>query len=49
MSTSISADITIKEVVERYPGADRVFGAHGLPCAGCHVSTHETIRQGAMV
>lgn len=47
MSTSLSADITIREVVERYPGADRVFGAHGLPCAGCHVSTHETIRQGA--
>src|ERR1700720_258748 len=47
MSTSISPDITIKEVVEKYPGSDSVFGAHGLPCAGCHVSTHETIRQGA--
>ncbi len=45
--SSISPDITIKEVVEKHPGADRVFGAHGLPCAGCHVSTHETIRQGA--
>jgi hybrid cluster-associated redox disulfide protein len=49
MSTSISPDITIKEVVEKYPGSDRVFGAHGLPCAGCHVSTRETIRQGAGV
>jgi hybrid cluster-associated redox disulfide protein len=49
MSASISPDLTISEVVERYPGADRVFGAHGLPCAGCHVSTHETIRQGANV
>lgn len=49
MSASISPDITIKEVVERHPGAERVFGAHGLPCAGCHVSTHETIRQGAGV
>src|ERR1700694_1636010 len=49
MSPSISADITIKEVVEKYPGADRVFGAHGLPCAGCHVSTRETIQQGAAV
>lgn len=45
----ISPDITIKEVVEQHPGAERVFGAHGLPCAGCHVSTHETIRQGAGV
>ncbi len=49
MSTSISPDITIKEVVEQHPGAEQVFGAHGLPCAGCHVSTHETIRQGAGV
>ena len=49
MSSTISPDVTIKEVVERFPGAERVFGAHGLPCAGCHVSTHETIRQGAGV
>lgn len=49
MSSSISPDITIKEVVEKHPGAERVFGAHGLPCAGCHVSTRETIRQGAAV
>src|SRR6202011_3727517 len=49
MSTSISPDITIKEVVEKHHGSERVFGAHGLPCAGCHVSTHETIRQGAGV
>jgi hybrid cluster-associated redox disulfide protein len=49
MSASISPDITIKEVVEQHPGAEKVFGAHGLPCAGCHVSTHETIRQGAGV
>jgi hybrid cluster-associated redox disulfide protein len=49
MSTSISPDITIREVVDKHPGAEQVFGAHGLPCAGCHVSTHETIRQGAGV
>lgn len=49
MSTSISPDITIREVVEQHPGAEQVFGAHGLPCAGCHVSTRETIRQGAGV
>lgn len=49
MSPTISPDVTIREVVEKHPGAERVFGAHGLPCAGCHVSTHETIRQGAGV
>lgn len=49
MNSSISPDITIKEVVDTHPGSAQVFGAHGLPCAGCHVSTHETIRQGAAV
>jgi hybrid cluster-associated redox disulfide protein len=49
MEPSLSPDITIRDVVSRYPGAEQVFGAHGLPCAGCHVSTRETIRQGASV
>jgi len=49
MRVAISADSTIKDIVEAYPGADRVLGAHGLPCAGCHVSTRETVRQGAAV
>jgi hybrid cluster-associated redox disulfide protein len=49
MQVSISPDVTIRETVSKYPGAERVFAAHGLPCAGCHVSVHETIRQGAGV
>jgi hybrid cluster-associated redox disulfide protein len=46
---SISPDTLISEIVTTFPGADKVFGAHGLPCAGCHVSTHESIRGGAKV
>ncbi|MBC5826005.1 MAG: P-loop NTPase [Candidatus Eremiobacteraeota bacterium] len=49
MPAPISPDSTIREIVDAYPGIDRVFGAHGLPCAGCHVSTRETVRQGAGV
>ncbi|HEY5096054.1 MAG TPA: P-loop NTPase [Candidatus Eremiobacteraceae bacterium] len=49
MALPLSADTTIREVVDTYLGAEKVFGAHGLPCAGCHVSTRETIRQGAAV
>jgi len=49
MITSISPDTLIRDVVESYPGSERVFGAHGLPCAGCHVSTRESIRGGAQV
>jgi hybrid cluster-associated redox disulfide protein len=49
MKVSLTADTLIGEIVEQYPGSDRVFGAHGLPCAGCHVSTRETVRGGARV
>lgn len=45
----LSPDTLIRDVVERYPGSERVFAAHGLPCAGCHVSTRESIRGGAAV
>lgn len=47
--SAISPDSLISEIVTKYPGADKVFGAHGLPCAGCHVSTRESIRGGAKV
>lgn len=45
----ISPDTLISEIVTEHPGAEQVFGAHGLPCAGCHVSTRETVRGGAAV
>jgi hybrid cluster-associated redox disulfide protein len=46
---SLSPDTLIGEIVTAHAGADKVFGAHGLPCAGCHVSTRETVRGGAQV
>ena len=45
----ISPETLIGEIVTKYPGAEKVFGAHGLPCAGCHVSTRESVRGGAAV
>ncbi|HXM17247.1 MAG TPA: P-loop NTPase [Candidatus Tumulicola sp.] len=49
MPLSLSPDTLIREVVDTYKGSEAVFGAHGLPCAGCHVSTRESIRGGAAV
>jgi hybrid cluster-associated redox disulfide protein len=46
---TLSPDTLISAVVTAHPGAEKVFGAHGLPCAGCHVSTRESIRGGARV
>ena len=45
----ISPDSLISDIVAQHPGAEKVFGAHGLPCAGCHVSTRESVRGGAAV
>jgi hybrid cluster-associated redox disulfide protein len=45
----ISPDSLISEIVSNHPGSEKVFGAHGLPCAGCHVSTRESVRGGAAV
>ena len=43
----IEPTTTIMAVVERYPGSQAVFRAHGLPCASCHVAAYETILAGA--
>lgn len=47
MSQPIAPDMLIHDVVERYPGIDRIFQKHGTACAGCNISKHETIAQGA--
>src|SRR5215470_11707145 len=49
MPVELSPDTLIREVVENYKGSEAVFAAHGLPCAGCHVSVRESIRGGASV
>jgi hybrid cluster-associated redox disulfide protein len=47
MTTQITSDHVIKQVVDSHPGIDQVFKSHGLPCTGCHVSTYETVAGGA--
>src|ERR671922_700071 len=47
VSELITKDMVIREVRDRYPGITSVFQAHGLPCAGCHVGSYETIAGGA--
>ena len=49
MPSTLSPDTLIRDVVDTHKGAEAVFAAHGLPCAGCHVSTRESIRGGAGV
>jgi hybrid cluster-associated redox disulfide protein len=44
----ISAEMSIGDVVSKYPDTIHVFFRHGLGCVGCAVARFENIRQGAM-
>ena len=47
MTETITRDMIIRDVRDKYPGITAVFQAHGLPCAGCHVGSYETVAGGA--
>ena len=44
---TITAEMTIGEVLKNYPESLKVFLTHGLMCVGCAVARFENIRQGA--
>jgi hybrid cluster-associated redox disulfide protein len=44
----ISKDMTIGEVVSKFPQTVGVLMKHGFHCVGCHVAQFETLEQGAM-
>lgn len=44
---TISKDMSIIEVVKKYPVTVPVFKAHGMGCIGCSAAKYENIAQGA--
>lgn len=44
----ITKDMTIGEVVTKFPQTIQVFFSNGLPCAGCHVAQWESVEEGAI-
>lgn len=46
-SLMITKDMTMGEIVEKYPAVAEVFLEYGLHCVGCHVSSFETLEEGA--
>lgn len=44
----ITAEMSIGEVISKYPDTIHVFFKHGLGCVGCAVAGFENIRQGAV-
>ena len=47
MERTITADMPIIEVVQKYPGTIQVFMQHGLGCIGCALARFENVREGA--
>lgn len=45
---TITKDMPIGEVVQKYPQTVEVFMQHGLMCFGCAVARFENIEQGAV-
>ena len=43
----ITKDMKISEILEKHPELREVFIEKGLMCAICHMSTLETLEQGA--
>lgn len=44
----ISREMSIAEVVQKYPQTVPVFLAHGLMCFGCAIARFENVEQGAI-
>ena len=44
----ITKDMTLGDIVAKFPQAIEVMLSHGLHCVGCNVSYWETLEQGAM-
>jgi len=46
---AITKDMSLAEIVQKYPDSVRVFLSHGLMCIGCPAARFENLEQGAIV
>ena len=47
MPNKINKDMTFGEVMKNFPKSIPIMAGYGLHCIGCHISTTETIGEGA--
>jgi len=45
----ITKEMTIEEIISRYPQTLKVFARFGLDCAGCQIASVEALEHGAGV
>tara|TARA_Y100000310_G_C20490918_1_gene719168 strand:+ start:558 stop:755 length:198 start_codon:yes stop_codon:yes gene_type:complete len=46
---NITKDMTIEQVIKKYPDTIEVFVKHGFHCLGCSMASMETLEQGCEV
>lgn len=44
----ITKDMSIIEIVQKYPDAADIFKAYGMGCIGCMAARFENVEQGAL-
>lgn len=42
----ITPDLTINDILQKYPEVIPILMEHGIHCIGCHVAAFETLGQG---
>ncbi len=48
MADKITRDMTLGELVERFPQAAMLMAKKGMHCIGCHMAASETLEQGCV-
>ena len=44
---TLTPEMNVCELLDRYPQLEEVFLRHGLPCRGCPGADNETVREAA--
>ena len=44
----VTKEMTMGEIIEKYPFASEVMLSYGLHCVGCHVNPYESLENGAL-
>jgi len=49
MKKEIKKSMTFKEILKKYPDADKLLMGKGMHCIGCPMAQQETLEQGAIM
>jgi iron-sulfur cluster assembly protein len=44
----ITKDMTMGEILQKYPESTNIMQSYGLHCLGCHINVFETLEQGTL-